>query len=495
LSRRAERDAIVVGAGPNGLAAAIALAREGLDVLVVEGAAKPGGGARTAELTLPGFRHDVCSAVHPLAAVSPFLASLPLHEHGLEWIDTPLPCAHPLDDRPAALLTRDPRSTAAGLGDDGPAWAGLVDPLLERWSDLLPELLEPLHRPRHPRAMARFGLLGLRPATSIARRFREDGARALWAGLCAHSFLPLERSPSAAVGLVLALTGHASGWSIARGGSGKITEALAAHLVTLGGEIRTGFRVSRLEELPPARAVLLNVTPRQLLSIGREKLPARYARRLERYRYGPAAFKLDYALAEPVPWTDSMCARASTVHLGGTLEEVATAERACARGEMPARPFVLFSQPTVFDAGRAPAGRHVGWAYAHVPHGWPGDATDVVEAQIERFAPGFKDLVLERVARGPRALERDNPNLVGGDINGGALDLRQLFARPTGLFDPYATPVEGLFLCSSSTPPGGGVHGMCGWHAARSVLRKVFGRRTTPLTGLQRPLAGTSMST
>jgi phytoene dehydrogenase-like protein len=265
--------------------------------------------------------------------------------------------------------------------------------------------------------------------------------------------------------------------------------------VTLGGEIRTGLRVNRLEELPAARAVLLNVTPRQLLSIGREKLPPRYARRLERYRYGPAAFKLDYALAGPVPWTDPMCARASTVHLGGTLEEVATAERSCARGEMPARPFVLFSQPTAFDAGRAPAGRHVGWAYAHVPHGWPGDATDVVEAQIERFAPGFKDLILEKIARGPHALERDNPNLVGGDINGGALDLRQLFARPTGLLDPYTTPVEGLFLCSSSTPPGGGVHGMCGWHAARSVLRKVFGRQATPLTSLQRPSAGTSMST
>ena len=495
MSRRTERDAIVVGAGPNGLAAAVALAREGLDVLVVEGAAEPGGGARTAELTLPGFSHDVCSAVHPLAAASPFLASLPLHEHGLEWIETPLACAHPLADRPAALLTGDSRSTAAGLGDDGPAWAELVDPLLERWQDLLPELLGPLHWPRHPRAMARFGMLGLRSATGLVQRFKDEGARALWAGLCAHSFLPLERSPSAAVGLALALVGHASGWPIARGGSGRITEALAAHLVTLGGEIRTGLRVSRLEELPTARALLLDVTPRQLLSIAREKLPARYARRLARYRYGPAAFKLDYALAGPVPWTDPMCTRASTVHLGGTLEEVAAAERACARGEMPARPFVLFSQPTTFDAGRAPTGRHVGWAYAHVPHGWPGDATDAVEAQLERFAPGFKDLILHKVARGPRALERDNPNLVGGDINGGAQDLRQLFARPTGLLDPYATPVEGLFLCSSSTPPGGGVHGMCGWHAARSALRKIFGRRTSPPTGFQRPSSGTSMST
>ena len=479
MSRRTERDAIVVGAGPNGLSAAVALAREGLDVLVMEGAAEPGGGARTAELTLPGFKHDMCSAVHPLAAASPFLASLPLHEHGLEWIETPLACAHPMADRPAALLTLDPQSTAAGLGKDGTAWSQLVDPLLESWPDLLPELLGPLQWPRHPGAMARFGLLGLRPAASLARRFRDDGTRALWAGLCAHSFLPLEQSPSAAFGLVLALMGHASGWPIARGGSGKITEALASLLVTMGGEIRTGSRVERLEELPPARALLLDVTPRQLLSIAREKLPARYARRLERYRYGPAAFKVDYALEGPVPWADPMCARASTVHLGGTFEEVAAAERACALGKMPVRPFVLFSQPTTFDAGRAPAGRHVGWAYAHVPHGWPGDATHAIEVQVERFAPGFKDLILERVSRGPRALERDNPNLVGGDINGGRQDLRQLFARPTALIDPYATPVEGLFLCSSSTPPGGGVHGMCGWHAARSALRKIF--------GLQRP--------
>ena len=483
MSRGTERDAIVVGAGPNGLAAAVTLAREGLDVLVVEGAEEPGGGARTAELTLPGFRHDVCSAVHPLAAASPFFASLPLHEQGLEWIATPVPCAHPLADGPAALLTRDPQSTAAGLGGDGPAWRALVDPLLESWPDLLPELLGPLHRPRRPWAMARFGLLGLRSATGLARRFREDAARAIWAGLSAHSFLPLERSPSAAVGLVLAMTGHASGWPIARGGSGQITEALVAHLRSLGGEIRTGWRLSRLEELPPARAVLLDVTPRQVLTLGRKQLPAPYARRLGRYRYGPAAFKLDYALAGPVPWKDAACGRAATVHLGGTLEEVAAAERSCGRGEMPTRPFVLFSQPTAFDPGRAPAGRHIGWAYAHVPHGWPGDATDAIEAQIERFAPGFKDLILARVARGPQSLERDNPNLVGGDINGGAQDLRQLFVRPTGLLDPYTTPVEGLFLCSSSTPPGGGVHGMCGWHAARSALRRVFGRRITPLTG------------
>ena len=475
-----KRDAIVVGAGPNGLAAAVALAREGLDVLLVEGAAEVGGGARTAELTLPGYHHDVCSAVHPLAAASPFFSILPLREHGLEWIEPPIPCAHPLEGRPAALLTRDPDAMAT-LGVDGSAWRALVRPHLHGWSETLPELLGPLRAPRHPIAMARFGLHGLRSATAIAGRFQDDAARALWGGLAAHSFLPLEDRPSAAVALVLALTGHATGWPIPRGGSGRVSAALAAHLGALGGEIRTGWRVAGLDELPPARAVLLDLTPRQVLAVCGERLPGRYARRLARYRYGPAAFRVDYALSGPVPWTDPACTRASTVHLGGTLEEVARAERSCARGVMPDRPFVLFSQPTVFDPQRCPPGRHIGWAYGHVPHAWAGDATQAIEAQIERFAPGFTDVVLARRSRGPEALERDNPNLVGGDINGGAQDLRQLFSRPAGILDPYATPVDGLFLCSSSTPPGGGVHGMCGWHAARTALRRVFDRPISPL--------------
>ena len=473
----ATRDAIVVGAGPNGLAAAIALAREGLDVLVVEASPNPGGGLRSEELTLPGYRHDVCSAIHALAIASPFLSTLPLQEHGLEWIEPPLPCVHPLEGCPAALLARDPAATAAGLGADGAAWQRLVRPFLARWPSLLPELLGPLRPPRHPWAMARFGSVGLRPASAVARRFRDHRARALWGGLAAHSFLPLERSPTAAIGLVLALAGHAYGWPIVRGGSARLAHALAAHLTALGGEVRTGWHVTRLEELPPARAVLLDLTPRQVAAVAAARLPSRYRRRLLRYRYGPAAFKVDFALSEPVPWTDGECARAATVHLGGSLEEIAAAERACWRGEMPERPFVLFAQPTAFDPDRAPPGRHVGWAYAHVPHGWSGDATAAVEAQIERFAPEFGDVLLARCARGPRELERDNPNLVGGDINGGAQDLAQLFSRPAGLLDPYTTPVPGLFLCSSSTPPGGGVHGMCGWHAARSALRRVFGRR------------------
>jgi phytoene dehydrogenase-like protein len=468
------RDAIVVGAGPNGLAAAIALARAGLDVLLVEAEARPGGGARTEELTLPGFLHDTCSAVHPLGLESPFFSSLPLAQQGLEWIDTPVACAHPLDDGAAAVLERGVRGTADGLGSDGASWEKQMAGWAARWPTLLPQLLGPLHVPGDPWTLARFGITGLRSAARVAARFESARARALWAGLAAHSFLPLERSPSAAFGLVLALSGQVGGWPIPRGGSERITRALTTALDTLGGEITLGWRIARLDELPPARALLLDLTPRQVLALARDRLPDAYARRLARYRYGPAAFKIDYALAGAVPWKDPACARAATVHLGGTFEEVAAAERSCWRGEMPEKPFVLFSQPTAFDPSRAPAGRHVGWAYAHVPHGWQGDATDRLEAQIERFAPGFRDLVLARAVRGPRELERGNANLVGGDINGGAQDLAQLFSRPAGLWDPYFTGTPGLFLCSSSTPPGGGVHGMCGWHAARSALRRVF---------------------
>ncbi len=476
MNERAGRDAIVVGAGPNGLAAAIVLASEGLDVLVVEAAPAPGGGLRGAELTLPGHLHDVCAAIHPMAAGSPFLATLPLAEHGLEWIEPPLACAHPLPTGPSALLVRGLSATADGLEADGAAWRGLLAPLLRRWPALLPELLGPLRVPRQPWALAHFGAVGLRAATDVARRFSGERARALWAGLAAHSFVPLERAPTAAVGLVLALAGHARGWPIVRGGSQRLADAMVGVLLERGGTVHTGWRVESLAELPPARAVLLDLTPRQVLRICRERLPLAYAGRLARYRYGPAAWKVDYALAGPVPWSDPECARASTVHLGGTLEEIARAERSCARGHMPERPFVLFAQPTAFDATRAPGGSHIGWAYAHVPHGFTGDATAALEAQIERFAPGFRERVLARCVRGPRELERDNPNLVGGDINGGTQDLGQLFTRPAGWLDPYATPVEGLFICSSSTPPGGGVHGMCGWHAARSALRHVFGR-------------------
>jgi phytoene dehydrogenase-like protein len=485
---RPVRDAVVVGAGPNGLAAAIALARAGLDVLVVESASEPGGSARSEALTLPGYLHDTCSAVHPLGLASPFFASLPLERHGLEWIGTPAACAHPLDDGPAALLERSVEATAIGLGPDGVAWRKQMAEWAARWPELLPELLGPLRVARDPWTIARFAVAALRSAEDVARRFGGERARALWAGLAAHSFLPLERVPSAAFGLVLALSGQGGGWPIPRGGSGRITRALAAHLETLGGEIRCERRIERLEELPAARAVLLDLTPRQVLEVARERLPRPYARRLASYRYGPAAFKVDYALAGPVPWKDPACARASTVHLGGSLEEIAAAERACGRGEMPPRPFVLFSQPTSFDPDRAPSGGHVGWAYAHVPHGWSGDTTDALEAQIERFAPGFRDLVLARRARGPAELERGNPNLVGGDINGGAQDLAQLFTRPAGIFDPYFTGAPGLFVCSSSTPPGGGVHGMCGWHAARSALRRVFGVATPRLPVGTHPL-------
>ena len=466
---------MVVGAGPNGLAAAVELARHGLHVRVVERAERPGGGARTEPLPVEGFVRDVCSAVHPLAVGSPFLSALPLEAHGLSWVHSPAPLAHPLDGAPAAVLERSLDATAEGLGADGDAWRELVGGLVERWRALLPELLAPMHAPRHPLAMAAFGLKAVRSAEGVAARFRTPGARALLAGLSGHSFLPLERPPSAAVGVVLGAAAHAVGWPVPAGGSGAIADALVAHLASLGGEVVTGMEVESLDALPPSRAVLLDLTPRQVVAVAGARLPGRYRRRLERFRYGPGAFKLDYALDGPVPWSDPACARAATVHLGGTFEEVAAAERAPWEGRAAERPFVLLAQPSLFDPARAPAGKHVVWAYAHVPHGYRGDAAGAVEAQIERFAPGFRDRVLFRGAEGPPELEARNPNLVGGDINGGIQDLGQLLLRPVASLDPYATPVDGLYLCSASTPPGGGVHGMCGYHAARSALRRTFG--------------------
>ncbi len=475
------RDAVVVGAGPNGLAAAIELARHGLDVLVVERAEEPGGGARTAAMPLEGFVHDVCSAVHPLAAGSPFLSALSLHEHGLRWIHPGAPLAHPLPGTAAAVLERSLDATAEGLGRDGPAWRGLVGPLAERWEALAPDLLAPLHVPRHPLALARFGTRALRAATSVASRFRTPRARALFAGLAAHAFLPLDASPSAAVGIVLGAAGHAVGWPFPAGGAGALAKAMVGALEARGGTVVTGAEVERLDALPPSRAVLLDLTPRQALAVAGGRLPDGYRRTLERYRYGPGAFKVDFALDGPVPWTDQACEGAGTVHLGGPLEEVAAAEQAPWDGRVAERPFVLLAQPSAFDPSRAPPGRHVVWAYTHVPHGFRGSVADAIQARIERFAPGFGERVLLRVERSPAQAEADNPNLVGGDINGGVQDLGQLFARPAGVLDPYATPAEGLYLCSASTPPGGGVHGMCGFHAARSALRGTFGITPRPL--------------
>jgi len=466
-------DAVVVGSGPNGLAAAVALARAGWKVLVREGADGIGGGARTLPLTLPGFQHDRCSAIHPLAAASPFFRTLPLERHGLRFVDPPAACAHPFDDGTAALLLRSTRATGETLGEDAGAWRALFDPFVEGFDALLGETLGAvLHLPRRPLLLARFTFQALLPARALAEaRFRGPRARALFAGLAAHAARPLESRPTAAFGLVLGAAGHAVGWPFPEGGAQRITDALAATLRAAGGEIRTSAPVATLRQLADAGAVLLDLTPRQVLRVGGDALPASYRRELARFRYGPGAFKIDYALSAPIPWRAAACARAGTVHLGGTLEEIALAERVAAAGALPERPFVLVAQHTLFDPSRAPPGRHTAWTYCHVPHAFEGDATSALEGQIERFAPGFREVVLARAVRGPIELERENPNLVGGDVGAGEASLRQTLFRPAVRAVPWATPVPGLFLCSASTPPGGGVHGMCGWHAARAALR------------------------
>jgi phytoene dehydrogenase-like protein len=473
-------DAIVVGSGPNGLAAAIALAEEGLSVSVVEAADRVGGGMRSEELTLPGFVHDTCSAIHPLAAASPFLSRLPLAEHGLEWIESPACLAHPFDDGTAALLERSVGATGRSLGEDAARYERLVGPLARSADGLLDDLLAPLHAPRHPLVLGRFGLLGGLPASGLARTaFRGSRARALFAGLAAHSMLPLSRPPSAAFGLVLAVLGHAVGWPLARGGSQAIADALAAHLRSLGGEIETGRAVSSLAELGPCRLVVLDVTPRQLAGIAGDRIRGTARRRLERYRHGPAAFKVDWALDGPIPWRAESCGRAATVHLGGTLEEIAASEAAPWQGRHAERPYVLLAQQSLFDASRAPAGRHTAWAYCHVPNGSTVDMTGRIEGQVERFAPGFRDRILARSVRGPAELELHDANYVGGDINGGAADLRGFLGR-TLPGSPYDTPLPGVYLCSSATPPGAGVHGMCGYHAARRAFRQARDKHFSP---------------
>ena len=443
-------------------------------MLVVEGRDTVGGGARSAALTLPGFLHDVCSAVHPMAAGSPFFSTLPLSEHGLDWVHPPAPLAHPLDDGTAVMMERSVEATADGLGPDAASYSALFVPLVSDWDKLTVDILGPLRFPRHPLVTARFGLTGLRSARSVAQaRFRGERARALFAGLAAHSILPLERPLSAAFGLVLGAAGHAVGWPMPRGGAQRISGALASHLTSLGGRIETGVPVERLEDVPAAAVTLLDMTPRQVVKIAGRRLPGRFRRSLDAYRYGPAAFKVDWALSGPVPWSASECARAGTVHLGGSMDEIANAERDVWLGRHPDRPFVLLSQPSLFDPSRAPEGRHTVWAYCHVPNGSRFDMTDRIEAQVERFAPGFRERILKRSVRSPAALEEYNPNCVGGDINGGVQDLGQLFSRPARMLNPYSIPSTDIYICSSSTPPGGGVHGMCGYFAARAALRRL----------------------
>ena len=465
-----------MGSGPNGLTAAIVLAKAGLDTTLFEAEPAIGGGARSAGLTLPGFLHDICSAVHPLAVSSPAFASFPLAQHGLEWIHPPLPLAHPLDDGSAAILARSLETTCAGLGRDGAAYRRAVAPLVRRWSELVPMIQQPLLRwPAKPVLLARFGALALWPAATLARGlFRTEPARALFAGMAAHAVLPLEAMGSSAFGWVLAAAAHAVGWPIPRGGSQSIANALASYFESLGGRIVTNTRIRSLDELGDATPVLCDVTPRQFLALAGSRLPERFCRRLESYRYGPGVFKIDWALSAPIPWKAGECAQAGTVHIGGSLDEIAASERTLAGTSPGARPFVLLAQPSLFDSTRAPRGQHTAWAYCHVPHASTADMTERIEAQVERFAPGFRSRVLARHTFAPAGLERHNANLVGGDITGGAQDLRQLILRPTRQF--YRTPLDGVYLCSSSTPPGGAVHGMCGFHAAQTALRAGGGR-------------------
>ncbi|HVW20594.1 MAG TPA: NAD(P)/FAD-dependent oxidoreductase [Opitutaceae bacterium] len=464
---------MVVGSGPNGLAAAIALARAGRTVRLLERNAELGGSVRSSDLGFPGFVHDTCASVFPMAIASPFLRSLQLERHGLEWIHPPACAAHPLDEGRAALLWRSLDETAAGLGLDGEAWRNLVRPFAERAEDLFADILAPPHWPRHPALLLRFGLPGIQSAAGLARRrFREPEARALFAGLAAHAVQPLEKAGTAAFGLLFALLAPACGWPIVRGGAQRLTEALAAEFVRLGGAVETGREVADLGQLPPARAVLLDVTPRQWAAMAGKRLPSRARARLGAYRYGPAVYKIDWILSGPIPWSAPACAQAATVHVGGALEEVAAAEAAVGRGQVPPRPFVLVVQPSLFDPARAPAGMHTAWGYCHVPLGSGADLTGAIESQVERFAPGFRARIQGRHVFSPPTWEAHNPNCVGGDIMGGSMDLRQLLLRPRPQADPYATELPGVYLCSASTPPGGGVHGLGGWFAARAALRR-----------------------
>jgi phytoene dehydrogenase-like protein len=468
-------DAAIIGSGPNGLAAAIELARAGLKVRVHEAEPTIGGGCRSAALTLPGFIHDTCSAFHPLGAGSPYFTKLPLKEHGLEWVHPDVPLAHPLDDGTAVLLHRSVDDTAAGLGDDAAAYRALIGRLASAWPQLLEDIGRPvLHFPRHPFLLARFGLPALLPASLSSRVFRGTRARALYAGMAAHSFLPLDAPLTTAFAISLASSAHAVGWPFPRGGSQKISDALASYLRALGGEIATNDRIDAWSQLEKARAYLFDTTPRALERLAGDRLNTTYRRVLRGYKYGPGVFKIDYALAGPMPWRAAECRRAGTVHLGGTFEEIAAGEKQVSRGEVPDRPFMLVGQQSLFDNTRAPLGMQTLWTYCHVPSGSTEDMTARMEAQLERFAPGFRDLVLKRTVMTPRDIELHNANFIGGDISAGSHAGMQFIARPTWAIDPYATPTREIYLCSAATPPGAGVHGLCGYNAATSALRRSF---------------------
>jgi len=468
-------DAVVVGAGPNGLAAAITLARAGRAVLVMEGRETAGGGMRSSALTLPGFVHDICSAVHPLALASPFFRSLGLLDYGLEWVHSPVALAHPFDDGTAVLLERSPDRTAAALGPDAASYRALMKPLVSHWEQLVEDLLAPVHIPRHPVALLHFGGLAIGSIERLAsRRFNGARARALFGGIAAHAVLPADRPLGSAIGLLLGAAGHAVGWPLPRGGSQRIADAMVRCLIRIGGEVRTGVEVQSMEQLPGARAVLFDVMPGALARIARDRLPDDYRRRLLAHRHGPGVFKMDWALDAPIPWRAQECLRAATVHVGGTYEEMREAEDRVWQGGHSEKPLVLLSQPTLFDPSRAPQGKHTAWAYCHVPNGSTHDMSDRIETQIERFAPGFRDRILARSTMNALDMEAHDPNFVGGDIAGGIQDVLWRTLRPLGRWQPYSTPARGIYVCSSSQPPGAGVHGMCGFHAARKALREVF---------------------
>jgi Phytoene dehydrogenase and related proteins len=467
-------DAVVVGSGPNGLAAAIALQQEGLSVLIIEGKNEIGGGLRSAEFTLPGFVHDVCSAIHPLAIGSPFFNTLPLQDYGLFYTFPDLAAAHPFDDGTAAVLGSSIEETARLLGDDEQAYLKLLKPLVKDWPDIAADVLGPLHFPKHPIAMAKFGLNALTSATFLAKRFKTKAARGLWAGMAAHSIQPLSNLTTSAIGLVLMAAAHLKGWPIPVGGSKEIANALSSYFIALGGKIETGRYIKSLDELPSSRTVLFDVTPKQLLQIAGHKFSSIYKWQLERYRYGMGVFKVDWALDEAIPFTAKEARHAGTVHIGNTLEEITLSEKLSWQGKHADKPFVLLAQQSLFDTSRAPEGKHTAWAYCHVPNGSVTDMTETIEKQIERFAPGFRDRILAKHTMNTAQVEAYNPNYIGGDINGGVIDLGQIFTRPALRSSPYRTSAKGLYLCSSSTPPGGGVHGMCGYHAAKRALKDVF---------------------
>lgn len=479
---RTEFDAIVVGSGPNGLAAGITLQQAGLSVLIVESKPTIGGGLRTAELTLPGFKHDICSAIHPLAIASPFFNALPLEKFGLEFLLPTLSAAHPFDDGNAAILDLGIDNTARILGKDAHTYQKLIRPIAKSWPTLLQDVLGPLHFPKNPFALASFGLHGLLSAKQLGRRFATKEARGLWAGMAAHAILPLDFLSTAAIGLVLLTAGHMSGWPVPKGGSSQIANALARYFESLGGKIQTNFHVESIQQLPSAKAILFDVTPKQLIQIAGERFSKLYTWQLRRYKYGMGVFKIDWALDGPIPFTAEPCKHAGTIHLGGTLEEIAFTERETWNGRHPEKPFVLLAQQSLFDHSRAPEGKHTAWAYCHVPHGSTIDMTAAIERQVERFAPGFRQRILAKHVMNTEKMQAYNPNYVGGDINGGVIDITQLFTRPALRASPYKTSAKGIYICSSSTPPGGGVHGMCGYHAAVRALKDVFHLKALPLS-------------